>query len=214
MHLAFLLNPAYLFNGAVSWADVLTLTKQLQTSGKITVCTNFLGRFRQKIMLDWLLWNVTPTTWFEGSASKGLLLTMNLATLGQWEQQRDHKLYFQESLHHRLNNPESLQMWWRKTVPVQVLLRADPPFIKGFFTGFPSGSAVWTDWYAPLQRTLGPLRIWLQLEAVGDCDISGRLWDFPSWVKGKEDTVTKAYWGANRCDRLTDSSKYVKNRRF
>lgn len=50
---------------------------------------------------------------------------------------RDHELYFQESLHHRLNNPKSLQMWWRKTAPVQVLLRAELPFIKGFFMGFP-----------------------------------------------------------------------------
>ena len=63
----------------------------------------------------------------------------------------------------------------------------------------PSGSAVRSDWYAPLQRTRGPLRIWLQLESVGKCDTPGRWRGFTCWVKGKSVTVTKAHWGANRC---------------
>lgn len=35
------------------------------------------------------------------------------------------------------------QVW--KTVPVEVLLRADPSFIKGFIVRFPTGTAVQTD---------------------------------------------------------------------
>lgn len=33
-HRKFLLNAAYLLNGAVSWTNALTLKKQLQTLGK------------------------------------------------------------------------------------------------------------------------------------------------------------------------------------
>lgn len=93
------------------------------------------------------------------------------------------------------------QVW--KTVPAQVLIRADPPFIKSFIVGFPSGTEVRTDWYAPLQRTAGPLWIWLQLEAVGrlwhpwaGCEVSCAEWKLKK-------TVSKAHWGANKCDVLS-----------
>lgn len=124
---------------------------------KISVCMIFpCSRFHQKNL--------------SGSSHDLKTVVQKDSRLWTWqswgnEGSKDHKLYFQESLHHCLNNPDSLQMWWKKTVPVQVLLSDDPPFIKGFYMGFPSGSAVWTAWYAPVQRTWGHLWIWLYLEA-------------------------------------------------
>lgn len=88
------------------------------------------------------------------------------------------------------------QVW--KTVPVQVLLSADPPFIRGGIVGFPSSLAVGADWYAPVQSTWGPLWIRLQLEAVGDSGTLDRLWGFLCWVKAEEYMVSGAHWGVNR----------------
>lgn len=139
---------------------------------------DFLGRFHQKVNLDWLLWN---------------------RTLGKLGGMRDHELYFQESLHHRLNNPKSLQMWWRKTAPVQVLLRAELPFIKGFFMGFPlrlsNVNRLICSNAEDLRTSLNPTSI------RGWCDTPPRLFGFPWWVQGKGDVVTTAQWGANRSDR-------------
>lgn len=134
-------------------------------------------------------------------------------TSGEHARKRQHKLCYRRGSIRASITSKSLQTWpqVRQRVAVQVLLRADPAFIKGFIVGFPSGSAVWTDWYALLQRTWGPLWIWLQLEAVGDCDTSGRMWGFLDWVKGMTDMVTKAQCATNRCHLLlylsSDSSK-------
>lgn len=107
---------------------------------------------------------------------------------GEREPQRDHKLYFQESSHRCLNNPDSLKKWWRKTVPVQVLLRPDPPFIKGLLYGI-SLRLSSVNWL--IRFTAEDLRTSPDLASIKGCDTDGRVWGSLRWLKGEEDVVTK-----------------------
>lgn len=79
-HFAFLLNTAYLLNGALSWMVALTLKKPLQTSGKIMVCMAFfVSRFHQNTIMHWLLWNITRIYDFK------IVLQKDSSSLWTWQ---------------------------------------------------------------------------------------------------------------------------------
>lgn len=117
---------------------------------------------------------------------------------GEREWQRDHKLYFQESSHRCLNNPDSLKKWWRKTVPIQVLLSADPPFIKGLLYGI-SLRLSSVNWL--IRFTAEDLRTSPVLASIRGCDADGRFRGSLGWLKGEEDVVTKVTeaWTGETC---------------
>lgn len=146
---------------------MLWLDKKLLWTCKLSVCMIFLVDFIRK----WFLWNKRSRHSISGQFFKRT--PSRLWTRQPWGNESSKEI---TNITLIILNP---YRWERKTVPVQVLLSADPPFIKGFSMGFPSGLLVWTDWYAPMQRTWGPLWIWLQLETVtplAGCKTSSTEW--------------------------------------